>query len=251
MAFDEAQIYQLSGKLLKSVVRRRTGGGGRELDYIESWWAIEEANAIFGFDGWHLQILKVDTIWTGERPVRRYENGRPVSDDDGKPVFDQRSAVSAVAHVRIQVGNGDDMVVREDVGYGDGMDSDHGKAHELATKEAVSDAMKRALRTFGNKFGNGLYAKGHDKTERLFDPAGKSFDECKAAGVRISSAGAKNDGIDAKIKSLISEAQSVEDLDSRWEYIQDEYWNTLPLSWLNPMRDTYEAKREELQAKEA
>lgn len=232
MTFDSQQLYKLNGKLLKTVVEKRKGGGGMELDYIPSWYAIQEANDIFGFDGWHTQVVKLDTIWTGERPTKHGD----------KP------AVSVIAHVKVQVGRGDSMVVREDVGYGDGMDSDHGKAHELACKEAVSDAMKRALRTFGNKFGNALYDPSR---EGVFDPTGASFDDCKAAGVRISSNGAKRDGIDAKIKSLIGDAQSVEDLDSRWELIEDEYWNTLPFSWLNPMRDTYEAKRDELKAKEA
>jgi hypothetical protein len=33
-------------------------------------------------------------------------------------------------------------------------------AHEMAEKGAVTDALKRALRTFGNQFGNGLYGDG-------------------------------------------------------------------------------------------
>lgn len=231
MTFNSDQLYRLNGKLLKTVVEKRKGGGGKELDYIPSWYAIREANDIFGFDGWHTLIHKVDTVWQGERSTK---NG-------------PQPAVSVIAHVRIQVDAGDKVVVREDVGYGDGMDSDHGRAHELACKEAVSDAVKRCLRTFGNKFGNALYDPSR---EGVFDPTGASFDDCRAAGVRISSSGAKRDGIDAKIKSLISEAQTVEDLDSRCSLIEDEYWNTLPYSWLNPMQDVCDAKREELQAKE-
>jgi len=225
--FTEEQLYKLNGKLLKTVVEKRKGSGGMELDYIPSWYAIQEANDIFGFGGWSTQVLKVDTIWSGERPTKH----------GPKP------AVSVIAHVRLQVGSGDAMVVREDVGYGDGMDSDHGKAHELACKEAVSDAMKRCLRTFGNKFGNALYDPSR---EGVFDPRGATFDQCKAAGVRISSNAAKNEGIGDKLASLIDQASTKEDLDSRWEHIQDEYWMTLPLSWLNPLKDKYETKRESL-----
>jgi len=32
-------------------------------------------------------------------------------------------------------------------------------AHEGAAKEAVTDALKRSLRSFGNQFGNSLYSK--------------------------------------------------------------------------------------------
>ncbi len=34
------------------------------------------------------------------------------------------------------------------------------EAHEHAEKGAVTDAMKRALRTYGAQFGNGLYGDG-------------------------------------------------------------------------------------------
>lgn len=228
MSFTESQIYKLSGKLLKNAVSKRKGAGGMELDYIESWWAIEEANNIFGFDGWQTAIIDTQVVWTGDRK--------------GKP------ALSVVATVQVQVDANGKQVVRQDVGYGDAMDSDLGRAHELAIKEAVSDAQKRALRSFGNKFGNGLYAKGPERNERLFDPAGKGFDECKAAGVRMSSNSAKQEGIDAKIKGLIGEAISVEDLDSRWDLIKEEYWDTIPGVWLQAMKDMYETKREQMEA---
>jgi len=32
-------------------------------------------------------------------------------------------------------------------------------AHEGASKEAITDALKRSLRSFGNQFGNSLYSK--------------------------------------------------------------------------------------------
>lgn len=233
--FSEEQNLRLGGKLLKTQVSKRKGSGGMELDYIESWWAIEEANNVFGFDGWQTSIVDTQVVWSGERDTR---NG-------------PKPAVSVMATVRLQVDAGGKPVVREDVGYGDAMDNDLGKAHELAMKEAVSDAQKRCLRTFGNKFGNGLYAKGPEREERLFDPAGKSFDECKDAGVRMTSSAAKADGVGDKIKYLIGEAASVSDLDERWEVIKTEYWATLPRVWLQSITDTYENKREALQAQEA
>jgi recombination DNA repair RAD52 pathway protein len=45
------------------------------------------------------------------------------------------------------------------MGSGHGIDVDCGLAHESAVKEAETDAMKRALMTFGNPFGLALYDK--------------------------------------------------------------------------------------------
>lgn len=226
--FTEEQLYKLNGKLLKTVVEKRKGSGGMELDYIPSWYAIDAANDIFGFDGWSTQIERLDIVWRGER----------------KTSTGPKPAVSAIAVVKVQVRAGDITAVREDVGYGDGMDTDEGKAYELACKEAVSDAVKRCLRTFGNKFGNCLYDPSR---EGVFDPRGAGFEDCKRAGVRMSSNAAKNDGVADRINDLLDTASSKDDLDSRWQFIKDEYWNTLPTSWLNPLTDKYDAKREALQ----
>jgi hypothetical protein len=62
--------------------------------------------------------------------------------------------------VRISVGDGEGaQVIREGSGAGHGIDADLGQAHESALKEAETDAMKRALMTFGNPFGLALYDK--------------------------------------------------------------------------------------------
>lgn len=51
------------------------------------------------------------------------------------------------------------QLIREGSGAGHGIDADLGQAHESALKEAETDAMKRALMTFGNPFGLALYDK--------------------------------------------------------------------------------------------
>jgi DNA repair and recombination protein RAD52 len=63
--------------------------------------------------------------------------------------------VTYIVKVRIMVGN----VCREGCGAGHGIDRDLGQAHESAIKEAETDAMKRALMTFGNPLGLALYDK--------------------------------------------------------------------------------------------
>jgi DNA recombination protein Rad52 len=137
------EIYSsLNSKLDKNFVKTRDQSGF-SLSYIEGWHAISEANRIFGFDNWHM-----DFDWS--RVV--YEKQQKDT-SRGKEVL--RWHVSYVVQCRITVAG----VVRVDVGSGSGIDSDCGRAHESASKEAYTDAMKRAFRTFGNPFGLALYDK--------------------------------------------------------------------------------------------
>lgn len=114
---------------------------GPKGDYIEGWHAMAEANRIFGFDGWSYSIPECTCVSEAERAIGR----------DKKPGF----GVTYTAKVRVVV----DGVTREDFGAGHGYDVDCGLAHESAIKEAVTDALKRALRSFGNPFGLALYDK--------------------------------------------------------------------------------------------
>jgi hypothetical protein len=69
--------------------------------------------------------------------------------------------------VRITVGEGTGaQLIREGCGAGHGIDTDLGQAHESALKEAETDAMKRALMTFGNPFGLALYDKQQREVTR-------------------------------------------------------------------------------------
>ncbi|MCR9130756.1 MAG: RAD52 family DNA repair protein [Alphaproteobacteria bacterium] len=67
----------------------------------------------------------------------------------------RRARASSIARVRVTAHS----VVREGCGSGHGIGVDLGEAHESAIKEAETDAMKRALMTFGNPFGLALYDK--------------------------------------------------------------------------------------------
>lgn len=147
MPFTNEQVAALSAKLSGTHVKSRSQAG-RQLSYIEGWHAIAEANRIFGFDAWDrtLSALK--------------ELGAP-REVDGK------WRVAWMATVRITVVTDNGMpVVRDGTGYGSGIDKDLGQAHESAIKEAETDAMKRALMTFGNPFGLALYDKSQEDVER-------------------------------------------------------------------------------------
>ena len=135
MNFSSEQIDSLKAPLDRKHVAQRNQGGGK-VSYIEGWWAIAEANRIFGFDGWTRETVQIKQL------------GEPY-EKDGK------MRVNYMAMVRIVAGD----VTREGCGFGQGIDKDVGQAHESALKEAETDAMKRALMTFGNPFGLALYDK--------------------------------------------------------------------------------------------
>ena len=116
------------------------------MSYLEGWQVIAEANRIFGFDGWQRQTIAVRCVAQAERTIGREQ----------KPGW----GVTYTARVRITViCGGLTPLVREGTGAGHGIDVDLGQAHESAIKEAETDAMKRALMTFGNPFGLALYDK--------------------------------------------------------------------------------------------
>jgi DNA recombination protein Rad52 len=141
--FSPEQIAFLSAPLDRAKVRQREQGRNK-VSYLEGWQVIAEANRIFGFDGWQRETIAVECVNQSERSIGR----------DGRSGW----GVTYTARVRITVGATDaGPVIREGSGAGHGIDIDLGQAHESALKEAETDAMKRALMTFGNPFGLALY----------------------------------------------------------------------------------------------
>ena len=137
-------IDELKKPLDPRHVASRSQGGG-QVSYIEGWHAIAEANRIFGFDNWSRETQEVVQL------------GEPYQNAKGNNVVSYR------AKVRIRVFSDSEglvgEIIREGCGFGQGIDRDLGQAHESALKEAETDAMKRALMTFGNPFGLALYDK--------------------------------------------------------------------------------------------
>ena len=143
--FSREQISALAAPLDRANVRQREQGRSK-VHYLEGWQVIAEANRIFGFDGWQRQTIAVRCVAQAERLIGR----------DQKPGW----GVTYTARVRITVQAGArPPLIREGTGAGHGIDADLGQAHESAIKEAETDAMKRALMTFGNPFGLALYDK--------------------------------------------------------------------------------------------
>lgn len=144
MSFDDKTKAELAKPLNSANVK--PPAPGKYGDYIEGWKVIEEANRIFGFDGWTRET------------VSNVESNRELltlKGRDGGPY--QQWRVGYVAKVRIMAGD----VMREGTGFGSGMGKPEalGEAIESAVKEAETDAMKRAFMTFGYPFGLALYDK--------------------------------------------------------------------------------------------
>lgn len=138
MSFTAEQTSLLGAPLSREHVAKRQGAGSKQLSYIESHHAIREANRIFGFDGWSSETV------------------------DLRCIVEKPGECSYLARVRVTVSAGDRVLVREGVGAGHGKDHNIGQAHEKASKEAESDAQKRALRHFGDQFGLALYDKNQE-----------------------------------------------------------------------------------------
>ncbi len=162
--FSAAQLAALSAPLDRSHVCSREQGRGK-VSYIQSWVVISEANRIFGFDGWQRQTTLCRCVSQAERRIGQQQ----------KPGW----GVTYIARVRITVNAGGVVpLIREGTGAGHGIDADLGQAHESAIKEAETDAMKRALMTFGNPFGLALY----DKSQRQVTPFGSPAGSAQACG---------------------------------------------------------------------
>ena len=138
MGFSDKQLKVLRRNLDHRRVRTRSANG-RELSYIEGWYAISQANRIFGFDAWSRETVE-------SRCVLSREN---------------RGAFLAVytAKVRITVEADGMKIIREGHGTGEGRANSPGEVHDTALKAAETDATKRALATFGKPFGLELYRK--------------------------------------------------------------------------------------------
>lgn len=119
---------------------------GRYGEYIEGWFAISEANRIFGWDGWSYEITDLREV---------YRELLELTGRNGE-VY-QQWRVSYEARCTVYTGGRHNT----DVGYGHGQAKPQniGDAIESAGKEAATDALKRALKSFGYPLGLALYDK--------------------------------------------------------------------------------------------
>ena len=137
MGFSDRQMRALARSVPARNVKTRVSSG-KELTYIEGWYALAQANRIFGFDGWDRETIETKCLQQRE----------------------SRGHCTAVysARVRITVRAGDMVIVRDGHGTGEAHGDSGGEVHDRALKAAETDATKRALATFGKAFGLALYS---------------------------------------------------------------------------------------------
>lgn len=152
MMFNEKQIQVLSYDLDSSRIKTREKAN-MQLSYLEGHDMIEAANKIFGYGNWSYSISKLEQ-------VSQEQNHNQNIIICYKAVV--RIVAQDISHTK--------EVEREDVGFGSGIAKTLADAHESAAKEAVTDALKRAMRTFGNQFGNSLYDRGKKHHAQQIQP---------------------------------------------------------------------------------
>ena len=139
--FNDQQTKALQSELSTDRIKVRDKANIK-LSYLEGFDIIDTANNIFGFGGWAYTISSLEQV---SQEVNSNQN----------------VVVCYKAIVKVDVYDIDHstMISRQDVGFGTGVARSLADAHENSAKEAVTDALKRSLRSFGNQFGNSLYDK--------------------------------------------------------------------------------------------
>nr|XP_012603805.1 DNA repair protein RAD52 homolog isoform X10 [Microcebus murinus] len=148
LCFGQCQYTAEEYQAIQSALRQRLGpeyissrvaGGGQKVCYIEGHKVISLANEMFGYNGWAHSVTQQNVDFVDLNNGKFY--------------------VGVCAFVRVQLKDGS---YHEDVGYGvsEGLKS-KALSLEKARKEAVTDGLKRALRSFGNALGNCILDKDY------------------------------------------------------------------------------------------
>lgn len=136
---SENQVKALSYNLDESRVKT-IDKAGMSFKYLETYDVINVANNIFNYM-WDYTITRLEEV------------AREVNQNSNHVI-----TYSAIVKVRIY-DNQRNFIEREDTGVGIGTARSIGEAIDNASKSAVSDSLKRSMRSLGRQFGNDLYSK--------------------------------------------------------------------------------------------
>jgi len=147
-SINAEQYAMLLRPLNGARVASRSGGGGKQLSYLEAWDVRAHLIRIFGFGNFDSEILSADLVYQRDRTMGNGKEGWEVAykvllqltvrDDHGHTIC---------RHTEAAVGSADGSV-----GLGD--------LHDNAVKQAASDALKRCAINLGTSFGLSLYNNG-------------------------------------------------------------------------------------------
>ncbi|KAI1370169.1 recombination protein Rad52 [Hypoxylon crocopeplum] len=159
--FTAIEIATLQARLEKQLgpeyLSARSGPSGQKVHYIAAEKCIALANEVFGFNGWSSSIQNIQVDFVDENPQ----------------TFKISLGLSVIVRVTLR-----DGTYHEDIGYGH-IENCKGKAaaFEKAKKEGTTDALKRALRSFGNVLGNCIYDKEYLSKVTKIKVAPVKFDQ--------------------------------------------------------------------------
>lgn len=139
--FNKNQLASLNQELDNSRIKSREKNN-ISLSYIEGFDVIDTANLIFGYGNWSYLISKLEQVSQEQNHNQNFV-----------------VCYKAVVKLIVKDENHTKSISRQDVGFGTGIAKTLADAYENAGKESVTDALKRAMRSFGNQFGNSLYDK--------------------------------------------------------------------------------------------
>ena len=137
-----AVTQQLAAPLDPGLVAQRQGRAGHTFPYLPGRVAIAQANRLLGCGGWGYDL--VGEVVPRELTTHDAQTGAV------------EHATAYTATVRLHVPG---MPSRTDVGF-QVVAEESAQGHETAYKGAVTDGLKRALRTLGAQFGNDLGGDG-------------------------------------------------------------------------------------------
>jgi recombination DNA repair RAD52 pathway protein len=161
----ESLVAELDAKLPREAVMERDAGQGRRLSYVSGAYVIDRLNKTIGQGNWGYKTDELRKVHEGE------VNGKFV--------------VSYISTVTLTATLVDRTVSIQDVGFGDGMDARNpGKSHELAVKEAVTDAIKRCAKSLGMSLGLALYSKDQENVDEG-EPEVKPTSPAKLNAVKL------------------------------------------------------------------
>lgn len=121
--------------------------------HLEGWDIRAHLTRIFGFDGWDEEVLSIECI---------YENlGNQLKADKKQWYVTYRCTMRLTIWGQDDQGQRAVAKISEEgaVGGAENQPS-HADAHDLAMKEAMTQALKRCAINLGNQFGLSLYSNG-------------------------------------------------------------------------------------------
>lgn len=133
----------LVADLKREAVKSRSQGGAA-LSYVDTYYVIKRLNECFGNLGWDSETVDMVLL----------------TQPGEKAAYRAKVRITAI----VATGDGGYMKVCKE-GTGWGSDKSTNNAHEIACKEAESDALKRAAMKFGMSLGLALYDKSQENVE--------------------------------------------------------------------------------------